>query len=188
MKYAKRQRSPTDLPAGRISISEPVRHFVCYKKESAVEGLFSMLHVGCAVWAYDGWANSFFPPGLPKDERLAAYARRLSAVECNSTFYAVPTLSTVKNWAAQTPETFRFSPKFPRAITHTAQLRNVAAQTASFIGVMRLLGPRLGPLMLQLPPSFGPNRLSILRDYLDNLPEDIQIPVEVRHPGLFTHE
>src|SRR5258707_754002 len=145
-----------------------------------------MLHVGCAVWAYDGWANSFFPPGLPKDERLAAYARRLSAVECNSTFYAVPTLSTVKNWAAQTPETFRFSPKFPRAITHTAQLRNVAAQTASFIGVMRLLGPRLGPLMLQLPPSFGPNRLLILRDYLDNLPDDLQIAVEVRHPDWFS--
>src|SRR5258708_18459799 len=123
-----------------------------------------MVHVGCAVWAYDGWANSFFPPGLPKDERLAAYARRLSAVECNSTFYAVPTLSTVKNWAAQTPETFRFSPKFPHAITHTAQLRNVAAQTASFIGVMGLFGRRLGLLFLPIAPNLRQQHSSNIRD------------------------
>jgi uncharacterized protein YecE (DUF72 family) len=145
-----------------------------------------MLHIGCAVWAYDGWAGNFFPTGLPKDERLKAYSQRLTAVECNSTFYASPTLATVKGWAEQTPETFKFSPKFPRAITHTAQLKNVAAQTASFIGVVRILGPRLGPLMLQLPPSFAPTRLPNLRDYLESLPKDIQVSVEVRHQDWFT--
>src|SRR5258708_72459 len=144
-----------------------------------------MLRVGCAVWAYDGWANNFFPPNLPKDERLSSYSRRLTTVECNSTFYAVPTLATVKHWAEQIPDYFRFSPKFPRAITHTAQLKNVSAQTASFIGVMRLLGSHLGPLMLQLPPSFGPSRLPVLSDYLENLPKDIQVAVEVRHPDWF---
>jgi uncharacterized protein YecE (DUF72 family) len=147
-----------------------------------------MFYIGCAVWAYDGWANSFFPAGLPKDERLKAYSRRLTAVECNSTFYAVPSMATVKNWAEQTPDYFRFSPKFPRAITHTAQLKNVAAQTASFIGTVRALGSRLGPLMLQLPPAFGPNRLPLLRDYLESLPKDIQIAVEVRHPDWFGDE
>src|SRR5262249_40912097 len=106
----------------------------------------------------------------------------------NSTFYAIPSLATVKRWAEQTPETFRFSPKFPKAITHTAQLRNVPAQTASFIGVMRLLGPRLGPLMLQLPPAFPPSRLPLLRDYLDALPKDIQVTVEVRHPDWFIED
>lgn len=145
-----------------------------------------MLHVGCAVWAYDGWAENFFPPRLPKDERLKAYAERLTAVEANNTFYAIPTLAAVRNWAEQTPESFRFSPKYPRTITHTAQLKDVAAQTGSFIGVMRLLGQRLGPLMLQLPPSFGPVRLPVLRAYLATQPEDIQIVVEVRHPDWFT--
>jgi uncharacterized protein YecE (DUF72 family) len=147
-----------------------------------------MLSVGCAVWAYDGWANSFFPPNLPKDERLNSYSRRLTTVECNSTFYAVPTLATVKNWSEQVPEYFHFSPKFPRAITHTAQLKNVNAQTASFIGVMRILGSHLGPLMLQLPPSFGPTRLPVLREYLENLPKDIQVAVEVRHKDWFNDE
>ncbi len=148
-----------------------------------------MLYLGCAVWAYDGWANNgFFPPSLPKDERLQTYAKRLTAVEGNTTFYAVPPVPTVQNWAAATPETFRFCPKFPRAISHTAQLKGVAAQTASFIGRMRVLGPRLGPLMLQLPPGFGPNRLRVLHDYLDSLPDDLEIAVEVRHPDWFTEE
>jgi uncharacterized protein YecE (DUF72 family) len=144
-----------------------------------------MLYVGCAVWAHDGWANSFFPPGVPKDERLNSYSRRLTAVECNSTFYAVPTVATVKRWAEETPETFRFSPKFPRAVTHTAQLKNVPAQTSSFIGTVRVLGPRLGPLMLQLPPSFAPVRLHLLQDFLEKLPRDVKVSVEVRHPDWF---
>ncbi len=144
-----------------------------------------MLHVGCAIWAYDGWANGFFPPGLPKDDRLKAYAERLTTVEGNNTFYAVPTLAAVRRWAEQTPETFRFSPKFPRAISHAAQLKNVNAQTGSFIGVMRMLGPRLGPLMLQLPPSFGPSRLPLLKNYIESLPKDLQVAVEVRHPDWF---
>lgn len=147
-----------------------------------------MLYIGCAVWAYDGWANSFFPPGLPKDERLRAYSRRLTAVEANSTFYAMPPLSTVQKWAAETPESFRFCPKFPKAISHTAGLKMVKAQTASFLGVMRTLGPRLGPLMLQLPPGFGPSRLGVLRDYLEALPGHQAIAVEVRHKDWFTED
>src|SRR5260370_37451227 len=118
-----------------------------------------MAHSGCAVGAYDGWAKSFFPPGLPKDERLKAYSRRLTAVECNSTFYAVPSVATVKNWAEQTPDYFRFSPKFPTAITHTAQLKNVTAQPASFIGTVRVIGSRLVPVVLPLPPAFRANHV-----------------------------
>lgn len=145
-----------------------------------------MLYIGCAVWAYDGWANTFYPPGTPKETRLQAYARRLTAVEINSTFYAQPPLSTVRRWSEDTPDSFRFCPKFPKAITHTAQLKGVNAQTASFVGVMRVLGSRLGPLMLQLPPGFGPSRLGTLQEYLASLPEDLEIAVEVRHPDWFT--
>jgi uncharacterized protein YecE (DUF72 family) len=145
-----------------------------------------MLYVGCAVWAYDGWANSFFPPGLPKEDRLAAYARRLTAVEGNTTFYAVPKLPVVQRWAEDTPEMFGFCPKFPKTISHTAQLKGVGPQTASFVGVMRMLGPRLGPLMLQLPPAFGPTRLRLLQSYLESLPDEIEVAVEVRHPDWFT--
>jgi uncharacterized protein YecE (DUF72 family) len=144
------------------------------------------LTIGCAIWAYDGWAGNFFPPGTPKEGRLRAYAQRLTGVEINATFYATPAVPTVKRWAEDTPEGFRFCPKFPKTITHTAQLANVDAQTATFLGTMRVLGPRLGPLMLQLPPSFGPLRLPVLQRFLERLPPDLEIAVEVRHPDWFT--
>lgn len=145
-------------------------------------------YIGCAVWAHDDWVGSFYPPATPSGERLAAYARRLTAVELNSSFYAVPPIPTVRKWAADTPETFRFSPKFPKSITHTSQLKNVDAQARTFIGTMKVLGPRLGPLMLQLPPSFGPSRIPTLAAFLENLPEGTPVAVEVRHPDFFTTE
>ncbi len=142
-------------------------------------------YIGCAVWAHDDWAGNFFPPGTPPGERLTRYAHRLTAVEMNSSFYAVPPLTTIRKWVDETPETFRFSPKFPKAISHSAQLNNVDAQARTFIGTMRLLGPRLGPLMLQLPPTFSPRRLPILATFLERLPTGVPISVEVRHPDFF---
>lgn len=147
-----------------------------------------MLYVGCAIWAYDGWTGTFYPHDVAKQARLSAYAERLTAVEVNSTFYALPSLPTVQRWAQQTPETFRFCPKFPRAITHTARLSAVAEQTDAFLNTMRALGGRLGPLMLQLPPSFAPSALPTLADYLRMLPRDLQIAVEVRHRQWFAPE
>jgi uncharacterized protein YecE (DUF72 family) len=143
-------------------------------------------YIGCAVWAHDDWAGNFYPPGTPAGERLSSYARRLTAVELNSSFYAVPPIPTIQKWANDTPETFRFSPKFPKTITHTAQLKNVDAQARAFIGTMKILGARLGPLMLQLPPSFAPSRIPMLAAFLENLPEGLRIAVEVRHPDFFT--
>jgi len=146
------------------------------------------LYIGCAVWAHDDWAGSFFPPGTPTGARLGQYAQRLSCVELNASFYAVPSVPTVQRWAAETPETFRFCPKFPKTITHTAQLKDVQSQASSFIGTMRLLGTRLGPLLLQMPPEFSPRRLPTLAHFLEHLPQGVQIVVEVRHPDFFVPE
>ncbi|GAB4549237.1 MAG: DUF72 domain-containing protein [Anaerolineae bacterium] len=143
------------------------------------------LFVGCAIWAYDGWVGNFYPAATAKEDRLRAYAARLNTVEVNSTFYAIPNLSTFQKWAAETPETFQFCPKFPKSITHTALLHDTKPQTSAFLGVARALGPRLGPLMLQLSPSFGPSRIGALGSYLNALPSDLEITVEVRHADWF---
>lgn len=147
-----------------------------------------MLYIGCAIWAYDGWTGTFYPPDLPKSARLSVYAQRLTAVEVNSTFYAVPSMATVQRWANETPERFRFCPKFPRAITHEARLRAAEAQTDVFLSAMRVLGARLAPLMLQLPPSFSPRERDALATYLSSLPRDLRIAVEVRHRDWFASE
>jgi len=145
-----------------------------------------MLHIGCSAWGHDDWTGILFPPGTLPADRLRQYARRLNGVEANTTFYGVPNVPTLQRWAAETPESFTFCPKFPKTITHSARLKDVHAQTYSFIGAMSLLGARLGPLLLQLPPDFSPQKLPTLAYFLERLPPDQRVCVEVRHPDFFT--
>ena len=75
-------------------------------------------------------------------------------MEINSTFYRLPRPATLERWHAETPEHFRFSVKTPEAITHTARLADCDdAITAGFVAVIKALGDKLGPVLVQLPPS-----------------------------------
>lgn len=110
---------------------------------------------------------------------------RLTTVEGNTTFYAVPAPDTLQGWVAETPETFRFCPKLPRAISHTGRLAEHIEQAGDFIDVMSQLGVRLGPMFLQLPPRYAPLLMDDLRTFLETWPQDMQLAVEVRHPDWF---
>jgi uncharacterized protein YecE (DUF72 family) len=113
--------------------------------------LFMMrLYVGCPIWAYKGWVGSFYPKGTKQSDYLWEYARRLTTVEGNTTFYAVPTEKTLEGWVAETPGTFRFCPKLPRTISHAGKLVEHIDESMRFVDVMSLLGERLGPMFLQL--------------------------------------
>jgi len=144
------------------------------------------LYVGCPIWAYKGWVGSFYPSGTKPADYLRAYTRRLTTVEGNTTFYAVPSQKTLQQWVAETPETFRFCPKLPRAISHTGKLVEHVAQANSFVEVMSQLGERLGPMFLQLPPRYSPLLLDDLHSFLNAWPSGVKLAVEVRHPGWFT--
>lgn len=145
-----------------------------------------MFYLGGPVWGVKKWVGSLFPQGTAARDFLAAYSRRLNTVEGNSTFYAMPTLETVQRWVAETPPGFRFCCKFPRSISHDLSLRNAAAETAEWLIRLRALGDRAGPAFLQLPPSFSPQMLPFLRDYLRELPTaELRFAVEVRHPDWF---
>lgn len=146
------------------------------------------LFIGCAIWAFDGWTGNFYPPKLPAAKRLYEYGRRLTCCEVNSTFYALPKGETVDKWVADTPDHFRFSPKFPKLITHSAGLIDAEADTSAFLELLTHFGGKLGAAMLQLPPAFSPDRLDILEDYLHTLPDDLSVAVEVRHLDWFTPE
>ena len=63
------------------------------------------LYLGCPIWAYKGWAGDFYPEGTRPGDYLYEYARRLTTVEGNTTFYAVPPSQTLRRWAEDTPET-----------------------------------------------------------------------------------
>ena len=74
-----------------------------------------MFYIGCPMWGYKEWVGEFFPPRTPQSEFLRLYSRRLTTVEGNTTFYATPNAETVARWRVETPSTFRFCFKIPRA-------------------------------------------------------------------------
>ncbi len=140
---------------------------------------------GTPIWAHKGWVGNFFPKGTKQAEFLREYARRLTAVEGNTTFYAAPSPATVARWRDETPGGFRFCPKLPRSISHAGQLMPHLKEALHFVDLMRGLGARLGPLFLQLPPRYAPRLIHDLRAFLSAWPRDAKLAVEVRHLDWF---
>lgn len=146
------------------------------------------LHVGCAMWAHAAWPGRHFPQPLPQRERLRAYASWCNAVEGNTTFYATPSVDTVRTWAEQTPADFRFVLKLPKAVTHERRLADVDVPLKAFFAAIEPLGPRAHTLWIQLPAAFGPSDLGTLAAFLRRLPHRYRYTVEVRHRAFFEDE
>ena len=108
------------------------------------------VRIGCAGWSIPSRHAHLFGPG---DSHLARYATRFSVVEVNSTFYRPHQVRTFERWAATVPDGFRFSIKLSRAITHEARLRGVGDALSAFFDPVACLGPKLGGVLVQLPPS-----------------------------------
>jgi len=143
------------------------------------------LYLGCPIWSFKGWVGNFYPAGTKPADYLREYARRLTNIEGNTTFYAVPAQKTIEQWVRDTPETFRFCPKIPKAISHEGKLADQVDRAHQFAEVMKQLGERLGPMFLQLPPRYAPNLLADLRAFLAVWPRDMRLAVEVRHLDWF---
>ena len=137
------------------------------------------------MWTYAPWQGRYLPHPLAPRERLSAYATWCNAVEGNTTFYATPTVDTVKSWAEQTDPDFRFILKLPRPITHERRLADVDDPMRAFLSAIEPLGPRVHALWIQLPPSFGPADLGALAGFLRRLPREHRYCVEVRHREFF---
>src|SRR5258706_10943275 len=115
--------------------------------------------IGTQGWNYPAWVGQFYPPGTRASEFLPAYARAFRAVEVDSTFYAVPDPRAVRAWAGRTPPEFTFALKMPKEVTHERRLRDADDGVRDFLGRARQLGPKLGPMLLQLRPDFRPDEL-----------------------------
>ncbi|MGH2544812.1 MAG: DUF72 domain-containing protein [Ardenticatenaceae bacterium] len=142
-------------------------------------------YLGCPIWANKAWVGELFTSDARPSHFLRQYASVFNTVEGNTTFYGIPTATTVARWRGETLPDFRFCFKFPRIISHEKRLSNAQAETEHFLNVLAPLGERLGPFFLQLPPSFGPEELPALDLYLQGLSSDFQYAVEVRHPAFF---
>jgi uncharacterized protein YecE (DUF72 family) len=141
--------------------------------------------LGTQGWNYPDWVGPFYPPGTHAADMLSTYPRAFPTVEVDSTFYAVPAEPVVVSWRERVPEGFVFSLKVPQEITHEKRLVGVEALLHRFCARAALLGPMLGPLLVQLSPEFHPtwaNR-DALRGFLEQLPAGHRWAVEFRHAG-----
>ena len=141
------------------------------------------LHLGTIGWSYSFWKGNFYPSKAAAKDFLAYYSTKFSTVEVDNTFYRIPNQQAVANWNEQTPDGFRFSLKFPAVITHVKMLKDCQRETRLFLERAAVLQEKLGPLLLQFPPSFGVERLSSLADFLGELPKTLRYVVEVRDEG-----
>jgi uncharacterized protein YecE (DUF72 family) len=141
-------------------------------------------HVGTAGWSIPKEHRERFGAG---GSILTRYATRLNAVEINSSFYRPHKPATYARWAESVPEGFLFSVKMPKTITHEKRLKEVDALLESFLGECTVLGSKLGPLLVQLPPSlkFDPaiRFFGTLRERFDGA-----VVCEPRHASWFTSE
>lgn len=142
-------------------------------------------HLGCPVWSNRAWIGEFFSEKARPQDFLPEYARVFNTVEGNTTFYGLPKADTVARWSEQAPPGFHFCFKFPKTISHQRKLQHAATETREFFQRMEPLQERLGPIFLQLPPSFNGAALPILAEYLDQLPAEFEYAVEVRHLDFF---
>ena len=144
-----------------------------------------VLRVGCPMWAHRGWIGRFYPTGTPNGSELALYATWCNAVEGNTTFYGEPSEATVERWRDATSADFRFAFKLPRTITHEKRLRNVGTEVRALLDRIEPLGARVGPIQVQLPPTFGPDQVDSLLAFLRRLPRERSWVLELRHRGYF---
>jgi len=136
--------------------------------------------VGTSGYNYPEWRGSFYPEKFPTSKMLAYYAERFDTVEVNYTFYRIPTPALLDGWARGTPETFKFTLKAPRRITHDSKLRRCEELTQNFCRTAQTLGSKLGVLLFQLPPTLKRDD-AVLAEFLELLPDGTRAAFEFRH-------
>lgn len=142
------------------------------------------IFIGTSGWSYAHWRENFYPADLPSAAMLPFYAEHFRTAEINNTFYQLPTEHAVEAWANTVPEGFVFSVKASRFITHMKKLKDPAATLPPFMERIRLLGPKLGPILFQLPSGWRLN-LERLRQFLQALDRRHRYALECRDQSWF---
>src|ERR1700761_8676577 len=151
------------------------------------------LIIGTSGWQYKHWRETFYPAGVPQRSWLEYYAERFATVENDGTFYRLPARETFAGWRERTPEDFVMAVKASRFLTHVKRLNDPAEPVARLLSSAAGLGSRLGPVLLQLPPTLqaDPARLSAcLLEFSKNAPEPgpVRVAVEPRHASWWTED
>ena len=146
----------------------------------------SRLLAGASGYSFKEWKGTFYPDDMKPEAMLNWYGERLPTVEINNTFYQMPKTSVLENWAAATPDAFRFAIKASRRITHMSRLKaDTAAESVAYLyRTLTTLGAKRGPVLFQLPP-FMKRDLPRLTEFLSLLPAEHHAAFEFRNDSWF---
>lgn len=146
------------------------------------------VRVGTSGWVYPHFRGVLYPAGLPGSRWLSFYARVFGAVEVNGTFYRLPTEAAVDAWREAVPAGFVFAVKGSRFLTHMKRLTDTGQGLDRFFGPVLRLGPRLGPVLWQLPPQMTRPDPERLDRFLAAMPPGVRCAVEFRSEGWYHEE
>ncbi|MGW9046983.1 DUF72 domain-containing protein [Streptomyces lydicus] len=141
--------------------------------------------LGTSGWQYKDWRGVLYPPGCPQRRWLEEYARHFATVESNAAFYRLPEEKTFADWRDRTPGGFVMAVKASRYLTHIKRLREPEEPVRRLMARAAALGPRLGPVLLQLPPTLRCDT-GLLDDCLACFPAGTRVAVEPRHDSWWT--
>jgi len=152
-------------------------------------------HIGCSGWNYKSWRGKFYAAGLKVQDWLRYYASIFDTVEINNTFYRLPEAKTFACWRHQMPAGFVVSVKASRFLTHIKRLKDPEEPVERLFSRAKALGPRLGPMLYQLPPNFFRNEVNVerLETFLRAVPRRINRRLlhhvfEFRHPSWYVED
>ncbi|WP_328712251.1 DUF72 domain-containing protein [Nocardia salmonicida] len=145
------------------------------------------MHVGTSGWQYRDWRGVLYPQGMPVRQWLEHYAQEFATVESNSAFYRLPSRENFAAWRERTPAGFVMAVKASRYLTHIKRLRDPAEPVRRLLDRTEGLGERLGPILLQLPPTLRADT-DLLDDCLRCFPDSVRVAVEPRHESWWTDE
>ena len=156
------------------------------EEEKIEEATPQKFRIGCSGWSYEDWVGPFYPKTSKHKDYLKLYSSVFDAVEIDSSFYRIPNQFMISQWKKNTPEKFIFCPKFPKKITHELKLENVSSTLSFFYKTLAGLGEKLGPLLIQLPPSFKCEKgMPVLADFVSELKSGFRHAIEFRHKSWF---
>ncbi len=148
------------------------------------------VHVGCAKWGRKEWLGKIYPLKTKEANFLEEYVKHFDCIELNATFYNIYSPETIAKWKdkAVTQPGFKFCPKFAQTISHIRRLKNADEITTKYYEGILAFGDNLGPLFLQVGDNFTPKSLPDLTAYLEQLPKDVPVFLEVRHKEWFADQ
>ena len=144
------------------------------------------VYIGCAKWGRKEWVGRIYPPKTREKDFLSFYVQKFNSIELNATHYRIFDEATIKKWKALAPPEFKFCPKFLQTISHFKRLKDCGIITEAFFKSVKNFGENLGDCFLQLPPNFPPKNFEDLKKYLESLPDDTPVCVELRHPAWYS--